>query len=122
MQSLASRDSPMRGPQAWRRTLKIRERYLSAGDPDRLLVRSMSCDITLDDLPGGYHGAARGGRRGGLERAERQALLTALRDAGWDREAAARPGHLPVDHLPETEAARHRPPPVDPRQAIQEGT
>jgi transcriptional regulator of acetoin/glycerol metabolism len=54
------------------------------------LTRSMSCDITLDDLPPGYPGAARGPRLTGLERAERQALLSALRDAGWDREAAAR--------------------------------
>jgi sigma-54 dependent transcriptional regulator, acetoin dehydrogenase operon transcriptional activator AcoR len=54
------------------------------------LVRSMSCDITIDDLPAGYPGAARGRQLTGLERAERQALLTALRDAAGDREAAAR--------------------------------
>ena len=54
------------------------------------LTRSMSCDITIDDLPGGYAGAARGRRQSGLERAEREALLTALRAAGWNREAAAR--------------------------------
>lgn len=54
------------------------------------LVRSMSCDITIDDLPSRYPGAARGRRLSGLERAERQMLLTALRDAGGDREAAAR--------------------------------
>jgi sigma-54 dependent transcriptional regulator, acetoin dehydrogenase operon transcriptional activator AcoR len=54
------------------------------------LTRSMSCDITIDDLPTGYRGAARSRLLTGLERAERQALLTALRDAGWDREAAAR--------------------------------
>jgi transcriptional regulator of acetoin/glycerol metabolism len=54
------------------------------------LTRSLSCDITIDDLPTGYRGAARGRLLSGLERAERQALLTALRDAGWDREAAAR--------------------------------
>lgn len=54
------------------------------------LTRSMSCDITIDDLPGGYAGTARGRRQSGLERAEREALLTALRAAGWDREAAAR--------------------------------
>jgi sigma-54 dependent transcriptional regulator, acetoin dehydrogenase operon transcriptional activator AcoR len=54
------------------------------------LTRSMSCDITVDDLPGGYAGAARGRRQSGLERAEREALITALRAAGWDREAAAR--------------------------------
>lgn len=50
------------------------------------LVRSMSCDITLDDLPGEYAGR----HLTKLERAERAALLTALRDAAWDREAAAR--------------------------------
>lgn len=50
----------------------------------------MSCDITVDDLPGRYPGAARGRRLTGLERAERQVLLDALRDAGGDREAAAR--------------------------------
>jgi sigma-54 dependent transcriptional regulator, acetoin dehydrogenase operon transcriptional activator AcoR len=54
------------------------------------LVRSMSCDITIDDLPAGYRGAARGRHLTGLERAERQALLTALRDTAGDREAAAR--------------------------------
>jgi sigma-54 dependent transcriptional regulator, acetoin dehydrogenase operon transcriptional activator AcoR len=54
------------------------------------LVRSMSCDITLGDLPGDYPGAARGRRLTGLDMAERHALLAALRDAGWDREAAAR--------------------------------
>ena len=51
------------------------------------LVRSMSCDITADDLPAGY---ARGGHLTALERAERQALTTALREANGDREAAAR--------------------------------
>jgi transcriptional regulator of acetoin/glycerol metabolism len=54
------------------------------------LTRSMSCDIAVDDLPSGYPGAARGGRLTGLERAEREALITALRETGWDREAAAR--------------------------------
>ena len=54
------------------------------------LVRSMSCDITVHDLPAGYPGAARGRHLTGLEQAERQALVTALREAGWDREAAAR--------------------------------
>ena len=54
------------------------------------LAHSMSCDITIDDLPGGYASAARGRRQTGLERAEREALVTALRAAGWDREAAAR--------------------------------
>jgi DNA-binding NtrC family response regulator len=51
------------------------------------LVRSMSCDITADDLPGGHAGARHLTK---LELAERQALVTALRDAAWDREAAAR--------------------------------
>jgi transcriptional regulator of acetoin/glycerol metabolism len=54
------------------------------------LTRSMSCDITVNDLPGGYAGAARGRRQTGLERAEREALIAALRAVGWDREAAAR--------------------------------
>jgi transcriptional regulator of acetoin/glycerol metabolism len=54
------------------------------------LTRSLSCDITIDDLPGGYPGAARGRRQTGLERAEREALVTALRAADWDRESAAR--------------------------------
>ena len=54
------------------------------------LAHSMSCDITVDDLPAGYTGAARGRRQTGLERAEREALIAALRAAGWDREAAAR--------------------------------
>jgi transcriptional regulator of acetoin/glycerol metabolism len=54
------------------------------------LISSMSCDITLSDLPSGFSGAASGRRPTGLERAERQALLTALRNAGWNREAAAR--------------------------------
>jgi transcriptional regulator of acetoin/glycerol metabolism len=52
------------------------------------LVRSLSGDITADDLPGDLPAA---GHRHltKLERLERQALLTALRDAAWDREAAA---------------------------------
>jgi transcriptional regulator of acetoin/glycerol metabolism len=153
--------TPMRGREAWHRTLEARERYVGAGDPDRLpaqafevrreitlswgrsllplrerlgevpalvsdiiaelrpepprprctpaalaasrewpgnvrqlrqmvataLVRSMSCDITADDLPGGH---ARARRLTKLKLAERQALVTALRDAAWDREAAAR--------------------------------
>ena len=54
------------------------------------LVRSMSCDITIDDLPAGYRGAAGGRQLTALERAERQALLTALRVAAGNREAAAR--------------------------------
>jgi transcriptional regulator of acetoin/glycerol metabolism len=52
------------------------------------LVRSLSGDITVDDLPDEL--AAAGQRHlTKLERLERQALLTALRDAAWDREAAA---------------------------------
>jgi sigma-54 dependent transcriptional regulator, acetoin dehydrogenase operon transcriptional activator AcoR len=51
------------------------------------LVRSMSCDITADDLPGGHAGARRLTK---LKLTERQALVTALRDAAWDREATAR--------------------------------
>jgi sigma-54 dependent transcriptional regulator, acetoin dehydrogenase operon transcriptional activator AcoR len=54
------------------------------------LVRSMSCDITVDDLPGGLAAASRGRHLTRLERLERQVLVTALRDAAWDREAAAR--------------------------------
>jgi transcriptional regulator of acetoin/glycerol metabolism len=54
------------------------------------LIRSMSCDITIGDLPGRYPGNARGKHLTGLERAARDALLEALRDADWDREAAAR--------------------------------
>jgi transcriptional regulator of acetoin/glycerol metabolism len=54
------------------------------------LTSSMSCDVTVDDLPGDYPGRGRGRRQTGLERAEREALVTALRAAGWDREAAAR--------------------------------
>jgi len=54
------------------------------------LAGSMSCDITVDDLPAEYPGAARSRRQTGLERAEREALIMALRAAGWDREAAAR--------------------------------
>ena len=57
------------------------------------LTRSMSCDVTVDDLPVGYPGrahAAAGRRLTGLERAERDALVAALRAAGGDREAAAR--------------------------------
>jgi transcriptional regulator of acetoin/glycerol metabolism len=52
------------------------------------LVRSLAGDITVDDLPDEL--AAAGQRHlTKLERLERQALLTALRDAAWDREAAA---------------------------------
>jgi DNA-binding NtrC family response regulator len=54
------------------------------------LVRSMSCDITVDDLPGDRSGTGRARHLTKLERAERHALVTALRDASWDREAAAR--------------------------------
>jgi transcriptional regulator with AAA-type ATPase domain len=145
---------PMRGHDAWRRTLDIRERYLAAGDPDRLPPPDCGTDLPRDsgavpparleseattagapvrdpltrrligllnlnchyvdvpplrdrpaDIPalagaldvvrhqdrrlaGRYRGAARGRHLTGLERAERQALLTALRASG-DREAAA---------------------------------
>jgi transcriptional regulator of acetoin/glycerol metabolism len=52
------------------------------------LVRSLSADITVDDLPGEHAGA--GWRHlTKLERLERRALVTALRDAAGDREAAA---------------------------------
>jgi transcriptional regulator of acetoin/glycerol metabolism len=54
------------------------------------LTRSMSCDITIDDLPAGYPGASPGRRLTALERAEREALVAALRAAAGDREAAAR--------------------------------
>jgi transcriptional regulator of acetoin/glycerol metabolism len=54
------------------------------------LVRSMSCDIAVDDLPGGLAAAGRARHLTRLERLERQVLVTALRDAAWDREAAAR--------------------------------
>jgi sigma-54 dependent transcriptional regulator, acetoin dehydrogenase operon transcriptional activator AcoR len=54
------------------------------------LVRSMSGDIMVDDLPAGYAGAGWARAPSRLEQAERQALLDALRDAEWDREAAAR--------------------------------
>ena len=53
-------------------------------------MRSLSCDITADDLPGEYAGTARGRRLTQLERVKREVLVTALRDAAWDREAAAR--------------------------------
>lgn len=51
------------------------------------LVRSMSCDITVDDLPGM---SAIGRRLTKLERLERNALVTAVREAGGDVGAAAR--------------------------------
>ena len=54
------------------------------------LTRSMSCDITVDDLPAGYPGAPQGRRLTALDRAEREALVAALRAANGDREAAAR--------------------------------
>jgi sigma-54 dependent transcriptional regulator, acetoin dehydrogenase operon transcriptional activator AcoR len=54
------------------------------------LVSAMSCDITVNDLPEPHAWAGPGRRPSGLERAERQALVTALRDAAGDREAAAR--------------------------------
>ena len=53
------------------------------------LVHSLSGDITMDDLPEGLAGG-RGRRLTGLEWHERQALITALRNAAGDREAAAR--------------------------------
>jgi transcriptional regulator of acetoin/glycerol metabolism len=53
------------------------------------LVRSGSADITVDDLPDEL-AAARQRHLTRLERLERQALVIALRDAEWDREAAAR--------------------------------
>lgn len=53
------------------------------------LVRSLSCDITVDDLPGDYACAGHGRRLTKLERLERQMLLAVLREAAWDREAAA---------------------------------
>jgi transcriptional regulator of acetoin/glycerol metabolism len=52
------------------------------------LVRSRSRDIAADDLPGDLV-AARQRYLTKLERLERQALVTALRDAAGDREAAA---------------------------------
>jgi sigma-54 dependent transcriptional regulator, acetoin dehydrogenase operon transcriptional activator AcoR len=54
------------------------------------LVRSMSCDITADDLPGSDTWAGCGRKLPRLEQAERQVLVMALRDAAGDREAAAR--------------------------------
>jgi sigma-54 dependent transcriptional regulator, acetoin dehydrogenase operon transcriptional activator AcoR len=52
------------------------------------LMRSRSGQITVDDLPGDL---ATAGQRHltKLERLERQALVTALRETAWDREAAA---------------------------------
>ena len=70
---------------AWQRTLEVRERFLATGGPGELPPED--CDITADDLPAGY---ARAGHLTALERAERQALTTALREANGDREAAAR--------------------------------
>lgn len=53
------------------------------------LAQSMACDITVDDLPLAHDaGAAYRGTK--LERLERQALVTALRDAGWNKAIAAR--------------------------------
>jgi sigma-54 dependent transcriptional regulator, acetoin dehydrogenase operon transcriptional activator AcoR len=54
------------------------------------LVRSMSCDITVDDLAGGFATVGHGRQLTRLERLERQVIVTALRDVAWDREAAAR--------------------------------
>ncbi len=39
---------PMRGHDAWRRTPEIRERYLAAGDPDRL--PPPGCGVDVSDL------------------------------------------------------------------------
>jgi transcriptional regulator of acetoin/glycerol metabolism len=52
------------------------------------LVRSASGDITVDDLPGELT-VTRQRHLTKLERLERQALVTALREAAWDREVAA---------------------------------
>jgi transcriptional regulator of acetoin/glycerol metabolism len=54
------------------------------------LVRSLSGDITVDDLPESLARGGRGQRLTRLEWHERQALVSALRDAAGDREAAAR--------------------------------
>jgi sigma-54 dependent transcriptional regulator, acetoin dehydrogenase operon transcriptional activator AcoR len=54
------------------------------------LVRSLSCDITVDDLPDVPCWSGRDRRGSRLEQAERQALAAALRHAAWDAEAAAR--------------------------------
>jgi sigma-54 dependent transcriptional regulator, acetoin dehydrogenase operon transcriptional activator AcoR len=53
------------------------------------LVHSLSGDITVDDLPEGFASGC-GRRLTGLEWHERQALVTALRNAAGEREAAAR--------------------------------
>ena len=68
------------------------------------LVRSLSGDITVDDLPESLASGGRGQRLTRLEWHERQALLTALRDAAGDREAAARKLGHSRDDLPEAEA------------------
>jgi transcriptional regulator of acetoin/glycerol metabolism len=62
------------------------------------LTRSMSFDVTGDDLPGGY-AAVRGRHLTGLERAERQALIGAARGGLGPRGRSPRPGHLPGNHL-----------------------
>jgi transcriptional regulator of acetoin/glycerol metabolism len=67
----------------WRGNLRELRQVLATA-----LVRSRSGHITVDDLPDDL--ATAGQRRlTKLERLERHALLTALRDAAWDREAAA---------------------------------
>ena len=43
---LAGGGAPMRGRAAWRRTLEVKERYLAAGDPDRLPPQS--CGVGLE--------------------------------------------------------------------------
>jgi sigma-54 dependent transcriptional regulator, acetoin dehydrogenase operon transcriptional activator AcoR len=53
------------------------------------LTRSLSCDIAVDDLPGSCRNS-RGRRLTKLEQLERHALVTALREARWDADAAAR--------------------------------
>jgi transcriptional regulator of acetoin/glycerol metabolism len=52
------------------------------------LAHSSSGDITVEDLPDELT-VPRQRRLTKLERLERQALMAALRDAAWDREAAA---------------------------------
>jgi transcriptional regulator of acetoin/glycerol metabolism len=52
------------------------------------LVRAASAEITMDDLPSDLV-TVRQRHLTKLERLERRALVTALRDAAWDRQAAA---------------------------------
>ncbi len=54
------------------------------------LIRSLSCDITVDDLPDPRRWSGRDRRRSRLEEAERQELVAALRDVAWNAETAAR--------------------------------